>query len=57
MDYERLCASAEAFVYAAIDSDGEAPGPCLRISRLFPWAVLDRGSSLPALDSFVICCH
>ncbi len=35
-DYERLCASAEAFVYAAHDpADGEAAGPWLRISKQF----------------------
>jgi hypothetical protein len=33
-DYERLCATSEAFVYAAMGTlDGEAVGSCLGISK------------------------
>ncbi len=33
-DYERLCATGEAFVYESDDpAHGEALGPCVRVSR------------------------
>jgi hypothetical protein len=32
-DYERLCATSEAFIYAAITLDGEAISSCLGISK------------------------